>query len=205
MLLAIDTSAGASVAVVDAGRVLGSADEFDTRSHAEAIGRLIADALAQAGAAPAGITGVVAGMGPGPFTGLRVGIAAAYAFAAGREIPILPLASHDAVAWEWATPVLVVTDARRREVAWSTYDGMDPDGVPVLVTGPHLAHPEDLATAVDGYARFDRIDATAISAASLGLLAGRLRTLGRPFAADAPLYLRAPDVTPSPGPKRVTG
>jgi hypothetical protein len=87
---------------------------------------------------------------------------------------------------------------------------MDSDGVPVLVTGPHLAHPEDLETAVEGYARFDRVDATAISAASLGLLADRMRTLGRPFAAAGteaaqPLYLRAPDVTPSPGPKRVTG
>ena len=205
MLLAIDTSAGASVAVIDAGCVLGSADEFDTRSHAEAIGRLIADALAQAGAAPEEVAGVVAGMGPGPFTGLRVGIAAAYAFSAGRGVPVLPLASHDAVAWEWATPALVVTDARRREVAWSAYDGMDSDGVPVLVTGPQLAHPEDLETAVEGYARFDRVDATAISAASLGLLADRMRALGRPFAADRPLYLRAPDVTPSPGPKRVTG
>ena len=99
MLLAIDTSAGTSVAVVDAGRVLGSADEADTRGHAEAIGRLIVDALAQAGAAPAEITGVVAGMGPGPFTGLRVGIAAARAFAAGRGIPVHPVASHDAVAF----------------------------------------------------------------------------------------------------------
>jgi tRNA threonylcarbamoyl adenosine modification protein YeaZ len=205
VLLAIDTSAGASVAVVDAGRVLGSADEFDTRSHAEAIGRLIADALAQAGAAPDEISGVVAGMGPGPFTGLRVGIAAAYAFAAGRNVPVLPLASHDAVAWEWATPALVVTDARRREVAWSTYDGLGMDRLPVLVSGPHLAHPEDLETVVEGYVRFDRVDATTISAASLGLLADRMRALGRPFAADQPLYLRAPDVTPSPGPKRVTG
>lgn len=205
MLLAIDTSAGASVAIVDDGRVLGSADEFDTRSHAEAIGRLVADALAQAAAGPGDVTAVVAGMGPGPFTGLRVGIAAAYAFAAGRGVPVLPLASHDAVAWEWATPVLVVTDARRREVAWSAYDGMDPDGIPVLSTGPHLAHPDELETVVDGYPRFDRVDATAISAASLGLLADRMRTLGRTFAPDRPLYLRAPDVTPAHGPKRVTG
>lgn len=205
MLLSIDTSAGASVAVVDAGCVLGLADEFDTRSHAEAIGRLIIEALAQAGAAPDEITAVVAGMGPGPFTGLRVGIAAAHAFAAGRGIPTLPLASHDAVAWERATPTLVVTDARRREVAWSAYAGLDADGLPALTTGPHLAHPEDLETVVEGYVALERLDATAINAGSLGLIADRMRRIGRPFAADAPLYLRAPDVTPSSGPKRVTG
>ena len=204
MLLAIDTSAGASVAVVDAGCVLGHADEFDTRSHAEAIGRLISESLEQAGASPDEITGVVAGMGPGPFTGLRVGIAAAYAFASARAVPVLPLASHDAIAWDQATPCLVVTDARRREVAWSAYDGLDADGLPILVTGPHLAKPEELETAVDGYPRFQRIDAAAVSAASLGLLANRMRGLGRAFPADQPLYLRAPDVTPSPGPKRVT-
>lgn len=201
MLLSIDTSAGASVAVVDAGRVLGLADELDTRSHAEAIGRLIRDAMAAAGVQPTDIDAVVAGMGPGPFTGLRVGIAAAHAFAAGRGIRTLGLASHDAVAWEWATPVLVVTDARRREVAWSSYSGLDPDGLPALTTGPHLAHSEDLATVVEGYVALDRVDATAISAGALGLVADRMLTHGRPFPIDQPLYLRAPDVTPSAGPK----
>ena len=204
MLLAIDTSAGSSVAVIDAGRVLGSADEPDTRSHAEAIGRLILAALGQAGAAPGDITAVVAGMGPGPFTGLRVGIAAAHAFAAGRDVPTLALPSHVAVAHGRTSATLVVTDARRREVAWSAYAGLDDDGLPVLTTGPHLAHPEELSGVVEGYTTLERIDAAAISAASLGLVADRMRALGRPFPADQPLYLRAPDVTPSAGPKRVT-
>jgi tRNA threonylcarbamoyl adenosine modification protein YeaZ len=204
VLLAIDTSAGSSVAVVDAGRVLGQSDEVDTRGHAEAIGRLILEALEQAGASPSEISGVVAGMGPGPFTGLRVGIAAAHAFAAGRGVPTLALASHGAVAWDRAIPTLVVTDARRREVAWSAYSGLDDDGLPVLSTGPHLAHPEDLPAGVGGYDALDRVDAATIDAASLGLLADRMLTLGRLFAKDQPLYLRAPDVTPSSGPKRVT-
>ncbi len=68
-------------------------------------------------------------MGPGPFTGLRVGIAAARAFAAGRGIPVHPVASHDAVAFGRTAPTLVVTDARRREVAWTTYEPGD-DGLP---------------------------------------------------------------------------
>jgi len=189
VLLAIDTSAGTSVAVVDAGRVLGSADEADTRGHAEAIGRLILSALEQAGAASDEITAVVAGMGPGPFTGLRVGIAAARAFAAGRGIAVHPVGSHDAIAFGTSGEVLVVTDARRREVAWSRYV----DGEPV--DGPHLARADE----VDG-------DRTAqVSAASLALRAEQLLARGVATGPDQPLYLRAPDVTPSVGPKRVTG
>ncbi|MEO8262442.1 MAG: tRNA (adenosine(37)-N6)-threonylcarbamoyltransferase complex dimerization subunit type 1 TsaB [Pseudolysinimonas sp.] len=198
MLLAIDTSAGTSVAVVDAGCVLGQAEEADTRGHAEHIGTLIQHALAEAGARPDEITGVVAGMGPGPFTGLRVGIAAARAFAAGRGIPVHPVASHDAVAYGRTAPTLVVTDARRREVAWTAYDGDHTDG-------PHLAHPEELATAVEGYARYERVDADRISAASLALVAEQRLAAARPTGPDQPLYLRAPDVTMPGAPKRVTG
>ncbi|HEX7834909.1 MAG TPA: tRNA (adenosine(37)-N6)-threonylcarbamoyltransferase complex dimerization subunit type 1 TsaB [Pseudolysinimonas sp.] len=201
MLLAIDTSAGTSVAVVDGGRVLSEASDPGARGHAEQIGILIERALADAQATPQDITGVVSGMGPGPFTGLRVGIAAARAFAAGRDIPVHPVASHDAVAFGRGLPTLVVTDARRREVAWSTYNKIGPSGLPVLLSGPHLAHPEDLATAVDGYATFDRIDATQISAASLGLVAELLLKAKRSTGPDQPLYLRAPDVTLPGAPK----
>ena len=200
MLLAIDTSAGTSVAVVDGDRVLSEASDANTRGHAEHIGTLIETALADANLTAKDITGVVSGMGPGPFTGLRVGIAAARAFAAGRGIPVHPVASHDAVAFGRTAPTLVVTDARRREVAWTTYDS---DGS--TEDGPRLAHPEDLETAVDGYAGFDRVDAAEISAASLGLVAARLLAAGRPTGPDQPLYLRAPDVTMPGAPKRVTG
>jgi tRNA threonylcarbamoyl adenosine modification protein YeaZ len=198
VLLAIDTSAGTSVAVVDAGRILAQADEPDTRSHAEAIGTLIEAVLAQSGAEPADITGVVSGMGPGPFTGLRVGIAAARAFAAGRGIPVHPVASHDAVAYSREAPILVVTDARRREVAWTVYRDGHTDG-------PHLAHPEDLATVVEGYDALQRVDAAQIPAASLALVAEERIKTGQPTGPDQPLYLRAPDVTLPHAPKRVTG
>ena len=200
MLLAIDTSAGTSVAVVDGDRVLSEASDPGARGHAEHIGTLIQAALAEAKATPADITAVVSGMGPGPFTGLRVGIAAARAFAAGRGIPVHPVASHDAVAFGRTAPTLVVTDARRREVAWTTYDA---DGE--NTGGPHLGHPEDLATSVEGYDGYERVDAAAISAASLGLVAARLMKAGQPTGPDQPLYLRAPDVTMPGAPKRVTG
>jgi tRNA threonylcarbamoyl adenosine modification protein YeaZ len=197
VLLAIDTSAGTSVAVVDGGRVLAEADSADPRGHAEAIGLLIAKALRGAGdAAP---DAVVAGMGPGPFTGLRVGIAAARAFAQARGIPVHGVCSHDAVALDHPADALVVTDARRREVAWSVYrDGVRADG-------PHLARPDDLATVVEGYHTLDRIDAAQIRAASLGMVAERLLAAGLPTGPDQPLYLRAPDVTMPVAPKRVTG
>ncbi len=200
MLLAIDTSAGTSVAVVDGDRVLSEASDANTRGHAEHIGTLIETALAEAGVTPTAITGVVSGMGPGPFTGLRVGIAAARAFAAGRGVPVHPVASHDAVALGRTAPTLVVTDARRREVAWTAYDA---DGA--TIDGPHLARPEDLATSVEGYGGYERIDAAEISAASLGLVAASLLAAGRPTGPEQPLYLRAPDVTMPGAPKRVTG
>lgn len=209
MLLAIDTSAGTGVAVVDpvppGGVVVAEAAEADTRRHAEAIDVLISDVLRSAGIGPRDLTAVVAGMGPGPFTGLRVGIAAARALALGLGLPIIPVVSHDAVALGRTRPTLVVTDARRREVAWSTYDRPEAHGVPVRRGGPHLARPDELERLVDDYAGYDRIDAAEISAGALGLVAARLRQAGRSGTPDEPLYLRAPDVTVGVGPKRVSG
>ena len=152
MLLAIDTSAGTSVAVVDRDRgTIASRSETGTRSHAEVIGTLIADCLAQSEVPIAALSGVAVGMGPGPFTGLRVGIAAAQAFALGAGKPLVRVVSHDAVAFGryqqgFAGRLLVVTDARRREVYWSAYSGADAAGIPQRVGEPGLSRPDDLAT-----------------------------------------------------------
>jgi tRNA threonylcarbamoyl adenosine modification protein YeaZ len=206
VLLAIDTSAGTSVAVVDRDRgILAQADEGDTRRHAEVIGTLIERVLAESGVSPHELSGVVEGMGPGPFTGLRVGIAAARAFAFGIGKPVVPLISHDALAIDAQEPLLIVTDARRREVAWSTYAAADELGLPVRVAGPHLAFPDDLETVVESYGTYHRVDAVAIPAGPLGMLGERLFAAGRAFGPSEPLYLRPPDVTPSAGQKRVTG
>lgn len=195
MLLAIDTSAGTGVAVVDrdAG-LLAERSSPDTRSHAELIGTFIADCLAEAGS-PA-LSGVAVGMGPGPFTGLRVGIAAARAFAFGIGRPVVPIPSHDAIAFDLGRAATIATDARRRELAVSVYAEPDADGIPVRLAGPDLI----LRTALPAGAE----EVLEVSAAALGLLAERLFVLGRPFGPDQPLYLRAPDVTLSSGPKRVT-
>jgi tRNA threonylcarbamoyl adenosine modification protein YeaZ len=143
-------------------------------------------------------------MGPGPFTGLRVGIAAARAFALGRGVPTLPVVSHDAIALAAlrhgrAAGFLVVTDARRRELYWSAYDGLDDQGLPVRLAGPGLDKPPALP-----HPELPRLEAESVSAGELGVVAARLRAAGRPGAADEPLYLRSPDVTLSAGPKRVT-
>jgi tRNA threonylcarbamoyladenosine biosynthesis protein TsaB len=205
MLLAIDTSTGTSVAVVDReGGVLAEVGTDDTMRHAEVIGGFIRDALAQAGVLPSALSGVAAGMGPGPFTGLRVGIAAARAFGLGIGRPVVPVVSHDAVAWGWYAAggtgeLQVVTDARRRESAVSEYAGLDADGLPVRAGGPALA-PRDAVAAPRGI----RFEATRVPAGALGMIAELAYAAGRlPVAADEPLYLRAPDVTLST-PKRVS-
>jgi tRNA threonylcarbamoyl adenosine modification protein YeaZ len=190
VLLAIDTSAGTSVAVVADGRVLAEAAEAGTRRHAEAIGTLLTAALADARIEPDAVTGVVAGMGPGPFTGLRVGIAAARAFAFGVGVPVHPVVSHDAIAFGHDERVLVVTDARRREVAWSLYE----PGV-VRLEGPQLIEREAFGSIAERYPGATVLDPPTVSAASLALVAELLLAAGRPLGPDEALYLRAPDVT----------
>lgn len=213
MLLAIDTSAGTSVAVVDSAtgvRIERSVN--DTRRHAEVIGELIAECLADV---PAGyqLSGVAVGMGPGPFTGLRVGIAAATAFALGAQLPLLRVVSHDAVAFDHYRdgagagglgPVLVTTDARRHERYWSAYGGVDGDSVPLRVLGPGLDRPESIGDAVTDIDSYLRMDVDWVSAASVGALAELLEKKGRECASVEPLYLRSPDVTFPGAPKRVS-
>ncbi|MCU1505548.1 MAG: tsaB [Microbacteriaceae bacterium] len=197
--------------MVDRDRgILAERTEHDTRRHAEVIGELIAGCLAAADVPVTALSGVAAGMGPGPFTGLRVGIAAAQAFALGAGKPVVRVVSHDAIAFgHYAAggsgPLLVVTDARRKEVYWSSYSGADQVGLPTRDGGPGLARPEDLGRAVPNYGSYLRLDAESVSAASLGLLAEGLYLHGREFAGKDALYLRSPDVTLSAGPKRVTG
>lgn len=196
MILAIDTSAGTSVALVGDGLVAEAATA-DTRSHSEHIGVFIERVLVDAGVTPAAVTAVVVGLGPGPFTGLRVGIAAGITFALGRDIPIYGVPSHDAVALGHST-CTAVTDVRRRELAWTTFR----DGI--AVSGPSLTTEATLAADVD-LSEFPEIRATTISAALLGTAALNRIERGDDSSSLTPLYLRAPDATPSNGPKRVTG
>jgi tRNA threonylcarbamoyl adenosine modification protein YeaZ len=230
VFLGIDTSLGTAVAVIDPDGVL-RADRASANplGHAEVIGTLLKQALddaavtaalgtAATGTVPASasqdtVTHVAAGMGPGPFTGLRIGIAAARTFALARGIPVVPVVSHDAVALGLlmhaqltdADPgrFAVVTDARRREFAYTVYEGLDDDGLPIRVTEPALVPRDDV---VERLAELDadRVDATTVPAAMLALAASRAVAAGRVIGPAEPLYLRSPDVTVGHTPKRVS-
>ena len=220
MILGIDTSLGTAVALADGdGVVFAEAASPDPLGHAEIIGTMLQDALAQAAHGPIGataaaqpvaVTHVAAGMGPGPFTGLRVGIAAARAFALGRGIPVVPVVSHDAaaLALSLADPFAdlprfaIVTDARRREVAYTVYDGTDADGLPIRVAGPALARRDEI-DAVLADADAVRRDVSGIPASMIALVAARAVAADRVEDLPEPLYLRAPDVSVPAGPKKV--
>jgi len=218
VILAVDTSLGTAVALIDDDGVrLSDASAADPLGHAEVIGEMLARALDEApgtealGADHPGdgaplIGHVVAGMGPGPFTGLRIGIAAARAFAMGRGIPIVPVPSHAAAALTAiehdliAGPFAIVTDARRREVAITVFDGTDADGLPVVIADTVLVPRVD---ADEHLGATRRIDVETLSAVDLARVGARSVAAGRILMADEPLYLRQPDVTVPGAPKKV--
>ncbi|WP_136035475.1 tRNA (adenosine(37)-N6)-threonylcarbamoyltransferase complex dimerization subunit type 1 TsaB [Microbacterium sp. K35] len=203
MILAVDTSLGTAVALIDPdGTPRAEAGTADPLGHAEVIGDLLAEVLRDGGSD--GITHVVSGMGPGPFTGLRIGIAAARAFALGRGLPVLPVPSHTAAALTalptQSGPFAIVTDARRREVAVTVFDGLDDDGLPVVVADTVLVRAVDADTHLDG---IPRVDTTVLSAVDLARAGARALAAGRTLADAEPLYLRHPDVTLPGAPKKV--
>ncbi|MEV8263924.1 tRNA (adenosine(37)-N6)-threonylcarbamoyltransferase complex dimerization subunit type 1 TsaB [Microbacterium sp. NPDC077057] len=203
MILAVDTSLGTAVALIDPdGTSRAEAGTADPLGHAEVIGDLVHDVLREGG--PDGITHVVAGMGPGPFTGLRIGIATARAFALGRGVPVVPVPSHTAAALTIQStvtgPFAVVTDARRREVAVTVFDGQDEDGIPRTIADTVLVRAAD---ADDHLAGLRRVDVTTLSAADLARVGARAFAAGRVLAGDEPLYLRHPDVSLPGAPKKV--
>ena len=203
MILAVDTSLGTAVALIDAdGARRAEASAADPLGHAEVIGDLLVEAMQEAGAGA--VTHVVAGMGPGPFTGLRIGIAAARAFALGRGIPVIPVPSHLAAALtalETETgPFAIVTDARRREVAITVFDGLDEDGIPRVVAETILVRAVDADAHLDG---IRRIDVATLSAPDLARVGARALAAGRTLAGEEPLYMRTPDVTLPGAPKKV--
>lgn len=199
MILAIDSSAGTAVAVTSPEGVRkGGAVTSDRRSHAEAIGPLISRALSTASASPGDITAVVMGVGPGPFTGLRVGIAAAQAFAWARSLPLWAVRSHDAAAQAVTEPVVVVSDARRGEWACTRYL-RHPDGGLGVMDGQTVLVPKDDIDQNDSQWNgsrivwLDEVDPVALVTAAL-----TRQARGESLEPARPIYLREPDVTVSP-------
>jgi tRNA threonylcarbamoyl adenosine modification protein YeaZ len=143
VVLAIDTATPAVTAGVvrlepPEIHLLGERVTLDARAHAESLTPNVLGALADAGLGMADLDAVVVGCGPGPFTGLRVGMATAAAFAHALGIPVHGVCSLDAIGVFTSGEALVVTDARRREVYWARYG----DGV--RVAGPAVGPPANV-------------------------------------------------------------
>lgn len=222
-VLAIDTSAGTSVAVVEQldGQisVLGEVNIDNPMKHAENIGVAIAESIAKANpsATPAhparGIDAVVVGRGPAPFTGLRVGIAAAIMFAEGLHLPLFGVVSHDAIALAEfeaglllaaGEQLLVTTDARRSEVYWASYAGRDAHGLPIRSDGPGVLKPAALDEQLENRGLHTVRSTAALTAANLARVFFAQQAAGQASTDVTALYLRAPDAVPTAA-KKVSG
>ncbi|SDF33878.1 tRNA (adenosine(37)-N6)-threonylcarbamoyltransferase complex dimerization subunit type 1 TsaB [Streptomyces griseoaurantiacus] len=206
LLLALDTATPAvTVALHDGTSVLASSNRVDARRHGELLLPAVDRVLAEAGTRLDAVTGVVVGVGPGPYTGLRVGLMTADTFGLALGVPVHGLCTLDALAYEAAGtdlggPFVVATDARRKEVYWARYE--DPR---TRVTEPAVDRPADLAEAVAGLPAVgagaalypdafpDVRGPEHVSAAALAALAAERLAAGAELLPPRPLYLRRPD------------
>lgn len=210
LVLAVDTatpSVTAGVVAVDGSppEVLAALVTVDARAHGELLTPHILGALDDAGHALPDLDAIVCGVGPGPFTGLRAGMATAGALGHALGLPVHPVCTLDAIAAGTTGRLLVTTDARRRELYWATYA----DGV--RLTNPAVDRPADVP------ADAPRRAGTTLYADVLtmphtgeeyptpaGLVTAALAQLDRPARPLVPMYLRRPDATVPGTRKRVT-
>lgn len=207
LVLAIDTSSAAVTAgLVDVSDATALAraerSELNARGHGEYLAPNIAACLDDVNLRPADLGAIVAGVGPGPFTGLRVGLVTAAALADTLGIPAYGVCSLDAIAESARdeAALLVATDARRREVYWARYEHG------TRVAGPDVCAPGDVSvdgvTAVagaggelyaDAWPQLTRRDERYPAPLALVRCALDRVGAGAPSEPLAPLYLRRPD------------
>ncbi|GDY29295.1 tRNA (adenosine(37)-N6)-threonylcarbamoyltransferase complex dimerization subunit type 1 TsaB [Gandjariella thermophila] len=198
-------------------RTLARRTTVNARAHGELLTPHVREVVAEAGITLAELHAVVVGAGPGPFTGLRVGMVTAATFGHALDRPVYPVGTLDAiaVAVDGAEPLLVATDARRREVYWAAYDAAGN-----RVTGPHVQRPADLAERLPELAvRRAAGQGAELYADLLGLpvaqpwhpspdalvaVAAKDLLTGADPAPLTPLYLRRPDAEVPVARKRVT-
>lgn len=192
-VLAIDTSAGVSVAVLRSDDELTQSQAVDHGMQGELTADLISQVVAESGLEISEITDVVVGVGPGPFTGLRVGLVTAAVFAHARNIPIHGICSLDAIAFDYAKPCVVVTDARRKELYWARYEDK-------RIGEPQVSKPEDLLAQfpdTEFVGPGAQLYPDSISGSVVELKAGSLAKLFASGSAQlvdvSPMYLRKPD------------
>jgi tRNA threonylcarbamoyl adenosine modification protein YeaZ len=194
LVLGIDTATDVRVGLARDGVVIAAEAVNDRRAHAEQLVPLVRQVVEQAQVSLAEITEVVVGVGPGPFTGLRVGVAAALTLAEALSVGVRGVCSLDAIARVWAdagdapSEFAVVADARRKEVYWARYAG---DGS--RVAGPFVTAAGEVPLvplAGPGASLTGRV-CLGPDAIDAGAMAANIERL-----ADAglePLYLRRPD------------
>jgi tRNA threonylcarbamoyl adenosine modification protein YeaZ len=209
VLLAFDTAtAQVTVALHDGGLVVAAYDASESMRHGEMLAPGIAEVLARAGAISQDITAVAVGVGPGPFTGLRVGLVTARTMALALGIPVYGVCSLDVLAAEALDAGLddfvVATDARRKEVYVATYaEGR-------RVSGPDVARPADVASdgPVVGRGALLYPDAFPKARApehpSAAVLCDVVVRERFELVDPEPLYLRRPDTMAPRPPKRVS-
>lgn len=209
MLLALDTATPVvTVAVHDGTRVLASYDAEAGPRHGELLAPAVVEVLARAGIDRRQLSEVVVGVGPGPYTGLRVGLVTARTLGAVLDVPVTGVVTLDVLAaaqtalHDAGHPYVVATDARRREVYWARYEGRH------RVEGPAVDRPADLADRLGGatvvgrgavrYAELLRpVEGPADPSAAV---LAQTRVDGTvELVTPEPRYLRRPDVSePSP-------
>lgn len=201
MLLCFDTATAAvTVAVANGARVLAHATLVDARRHGELLAPTIERVLADAAVRPRDLTAVAVGVGPGPFTGLRAGVVTARTLGAVLGVPVLGVCTLDVLGYgaQLAGPYRVVTDARRREVYWAAYDGLE------RVSGPHVGPPGEVGGSgpVVGARLYPDVLGPGVGPEhpDAAALAGWVAA-GRPTLPAQPLYLRRPDAAP-PGARK---
>jgi tRNA threonylcarbamoyl adenosine modification protein YeaZ len=169
--LAIDTATSRTiVGIIEDGKVLFEGFHEGATEHGFAITELVTKALEICPKPDQ----VVVGMGPGPFTGLRVGITFAHSFALAREIPVIGVCSLDAIEIK-ESEYTVAIDARRKEIYWAKYR----DGVRIL--GPAVSKPAEVENfIIDQYPDLKKLVALSTSQ-----------------NITEPMYLRRPDAVPT--------
>lgn len=209
MLLALDTATPlVTVALHDGADVVVELSSTERLRHGEQLAPLVARALASAGIERFDLTAVAVGVGPGPFTGLRVGLVTARTLAWALGVPTYGVCTLDVLAVEAVATgavgegFVVATDARRKEVYLAAYDA---DGT--RLAGPVVDRPAEVATATpvvgEGARLYPEHFPHAVgperpSAAWLALAVAEERV----ELLDAePLYLRRPDAM-TPGPRK---
>jgi tRNA threonylcarbamoyl adenosine modification protein YeaZ len=225
LLLGLDTATPAvTVALHDGTRVLAEATSVDRHRHSELLAPAIARVLAEAGAERGDLTAIAVGVGPGPYTGLRVGVVTARVLGAALGIGVHGVCSLDIIAADVEAPrFLVATDARRREVYYACYDESGRYLGPLVGRPDEIEQRESLPAVGEGARLYDWAFPAALgngvlypSAASLcNIVAAELAggiPAGTPAGAarrqqllpPEPLYLRRPDAREPGAPKRVT-